>query len=154
MPQAMPLRKQVPDAVLFNSGECIVYTAGKVFFTTKGDNRVWSLTLATGELAVIYDARQAPNPILRGLDNIEVSPSAPEAPQAIRCNTSRSATSRTSVTAKIITRSLGIPKAPTMGSFRTAWRRPSSRRGSPHVQHPDQFAGTCQITQARRPCGG
>lgn len=69
-----PLRKQVPGAALFKGGEGIVYTAGKVFFTTKGDNRVWSLTIATGELAVIYDARREAEPILRGVDNIEVSP--------------------------------------------------------------------------------
>lgn len=70
-----PLRKQVAGAALFKGSEGIVYSAGKVFFTTKGDNRVWSLIVATGELAVIYDARTAPNPILRGVDNIEVSPS-------------------------------------------------------------------------------
>ncbi|MGE4064141.1 MAG: alkaline phosphatase PhoX [Rhodospirillaceae bacterium] len=70
-----PLRRQVAGAALFSGGEGIVYTAGKIFFTTKGDNRVWAHTLAGGELAVIYDARVAPHPILRGVDNIEVSPS-------------------------------------------------------------------------------
>ncbi len=69
-----PLRKQVPGAALFKGGEGIVYTQGKVFFTTKGDNRVWSLTIASGELAVIYDVRTSKTPILRGVDNIEVSP--------------------------------------------------------------------------------
>ncbi|MGE3335173.1 MAG: alkaline phosphatase PhoX [Rhodospirillaceae bacterium] len=69
-----PLRKQVPGAALFKGGEGIVYTQGKVFFTTKGDNRVWSLTIASGELAVIYDVRTSRTPILRGVDNIEVSP--------------------------------------------------------------------------------
>lgn len=69
-----PLRKQVAGAALFKGGEGIVYTAGKVFFTTKGDNRVWSLTVGTGELAIIYDVANTPTPILRGVDNIEVSP--------------------------------------------------------------------------------
>lgn len=69
-----PLRKQVPNAAPFKGGEGIVYTQGKVFFTTKGDNRVWSLTIASGELAVIYDVRTSKTPILRGVDNIEVSP--------------------------------------------------------------------------------
>lgn len=69
-----PLRKQVAGAALFKGGEGIVYTAGKVFFTTKGDNRVWGLTISTGELAIIYDAAKSPVPILRGVDNIEVSP--------------------------------------------------------------------------------
>jgi uncharacterized protein len=71
---ARPLRKQVTGAALFNGGEGIVYTAGKVFFTTKGDNRVWGLTLATSELAIVYDVASSPTPILRGVDNIEVSP--------------------------------------------------------------------------------
>lgn len=69
-----PLRKQVRGAALFKGGEGIVYTAGKVFFTTKGDNRVWAYTIAGGEIAVVYDVRTAANPILRGVDNIEVSP--------------------------------------------------------------------------------
>jgi secreted PhoX family phosphatase len=69
-----PLRTQLPEVARFNGGEGIVTTAGKVFFTTKGDNRVWVLTAATNELAVVYDARKAANPILRGVDNIEVSP--------------------------------------------------------------------------------
>jgi len=72
---ARPLRKQVAGAALFNGGEGIVYTAGRVFFTTKGDNRVWGLTLATRELAIVYDVATTPTPILRGVDNIEVSPS-------------------------------------------------------------------------------
>jgi secreted PhoX family phosphatase len=69
-----PLRKQVPGAALFKGGEGIVYSQGKVFFTTKGDNRVWSLTIGSGELAVVYDVRASKTPILRGVDNIEVSP--------------------------------------------------------------------------------
>jgi secreted PhoX family phosphatase len=73
--QAAPLRKQVAGAALFKGGEGIIYTAGKVFFATKGDNRVWAYTLATGEIAVVYDAYAVQTPILRGVDNIEVSPS-------------------------------------------------------------------------------
>ena len=70
-----PMRKQIPGAAIFKGGEGIVHTEGKIFFTTKGDNRVWSYTLATGEIAVIYDAAATATPILRGVDNIEVSPS-------------------------------------------------------------------------------
>ena len=72
---AAPLRRQVPGAALFKGGEGIVYNEGTVYFTTKGDNRVWSYTIATGALAIIYDANTSTNPILRGVDNIEVSPS-------------------------------------------------------------------------------
>jgi secreted PhoX family phosphatase len=69
-----PLRRQVPAAARFKGGEGIVYGAGQVFFTTKGDNRVWSLTTATGELRVVYDIATSTNPILKGVDNIEISP--------------------------------------------------------------------------------
>lgn len=69
-----PMRRQIPDAAKFKGGEGIVYTAGRVYFTTKGDNRVWSYTIASGEIAVIYDVRTSGAPILRGVDNIEVSP--------------------------------------------------------------------------------
>jgi secreted PhoX family phosphatase len=69
-----PLRKQVSTAAVFKGGEGIVYTAGKIFFTTKGDNRVWAHTIATGGIEVIYDADAVTDPILRGVDNIEVSP--------------------------------------------------------------------------------
>jgi hypothetical protein len=70
----MPLRRQVRAAARFNGGEGIVYGAGQVFFTTKGDNRVWSLALATGELRTVYDVATSANPILKGVDNIEISP--------------------------------------------------------------------------------
>ncbi len=69
-----PIRKQVPEAAKFRGGEGIVYTAGRVYFTTKGDNRVWSHTIASNEIAVVYDIRTSKNPILRGVDNIEISP--------------------------------------------------------------------------------
>ncbi len=69
-----PLRKQVPGVMRFNGGEGIIYSAGQVFFTTKGDNRVWSLTLSSQKLGVVYDAAAHATPILKGVDNIEVSP--------------------------------------------------------------------------------
>ena len=69
-----PTRKQVPGVTRFNGGEGIVYSAGQVFFTTKGDNRVWSLTLASQQLGMIYDAATNATPILKGVDNIEISP--------------------------------------------------------------------------------
>ncbi len=69
-----PLRRQVATAARFNGGEGIVYGAGCVFLTTKGDNRVWSLSLATQQLTVVYDVATSSNPILSGVDNIEVTP--------------------------------------------------------------------------------
>jgi len=68
------LRRQVQGAAKFRGGEGIVYTAGIIYFTTKGDDRVWALATETQKLSVVYDARTSDNPILTGVDNIEVSP--------------------------------------------------------------------------------
>jgi hypothetical protein len=67
-------RHQVPDMMRFASGEGIWFDSGHVYFSTKGDNRVWDLDTATGALQVLYDAAalgaEAP---LRGVDNLTVS---------------------------------------------------------------------------------
>ncbi len=69
----VPLRYQLPHAARFHGGEGIVYANRHVYFTTKKDNRVWSLHLDTGRLSVVYDAALYDEPILTGVDNIEVS---------------------------------------------------------------------------------
>jgi uncharacterized protein len=65
-------RYQVPGAV-FNGGEGIVYHDGRVFFTTKGDNRVWSYTISSQQLDIVYDDDNYAMPVLTGVDNITVS---------------------------------------------------------------------------------
>ncbi len=57
----------------FIGGEGIVYFQGKVFFTTKGDNRVWELDLVSQQVRVIYDDDNFITPLLTGVDNITVS---------------------------------------------------------------------------------
>jgi hypothetical protein len=69
-----PTREQVPNAARFNGGEGIWYDSGFVYFTTKGDNRVWSYDLAASTLEVVYDHAATPDAPLRGVDNITVSP--------------------------------------------------------------------------------
>ena len=69
-----PTRQQVGDAAKFRGGEGIVYAGGHMYFTTKDDNKVWSLNTATQELKTIYDAATSSDPILAGVDNIEVTP--------------------------------------------------------------------------------
>jgi secreted PhoX family phosphatase len=68
---ATSTRMQVAGTA-FNGGEGIVHHDGFVYFTTKGDNRVWSLELATQALGVIYDDDDAATPVLAGVDNITV----------------------------------------------------------------------------------
>jgi secreted PhoX family phosphatase len=71
----LPTRKQVSSSTPFNGGEGIWYHEGTVYFTTKGDNRVWALDTHTQILRIIYDFASSPTPVLRGVDNLTVSPS-------------------------------------------------------------------------------
>ncbi len=66
-------RLQVPGARAFNGGEGIVWQAGVVHFTTKGDNRVWRYDPRAETLDVFYEANQDPVRRLTGVDNITAS---------------------------------------------------------------------------------
>ncbi len=66
-------RTQVPQATPFNGGEGIWYHAGLIYFTSKGDNRVWCHDLRAGTLDLIYDDDWYPDRPLTGVDNITVS---------------------------------------------------------------------------------
>ena len=73
---ADPTRDQVPAAAHFDGGEGTWYDSDIVYFTTKGDNRVWAYHVATSRLEVLYDATAVgPDAPLSGVDNITVSPS-------------------------------------------------------------------------------
>lgn len=67
---------RLDGAAVFNGGEGIWFDSDHVYVTTKGDNRVWDLDVATQRLTVLYDAavlgEDAP---LTGVDNIVVSQS-------------------------------------------------------------------------------
>ena len=71
-----PTRHQVATAAHFDGGEGTWYDDGVVYFTTKGDERVWAYTVATSTLEILYDASEAgPDAPLSGVDNITVAPS-------------------------------------------------------------------------------
>lgn len=65
---------RVEGSAAFDGGEGVWFDSDHVYFTTKGDNRVWDLDVAAQRLTVLYDAAvlgdQAP---LTGVDNIVVS---------------------------------------------------------------------------------
>ena len=63
-------RKQIEQATHFNGGEGIWFQAGIIYFTTKGDNRVWAYHTQLHQLDILYDAAQHISPILTGVDNI------------------------------------------------------------------------------------
>ena len=49
--------------------------AGYLYFTTKGDNRVWRYEPTTNRLEVLYDIDTSPTPVLSGVDNVTLSAS-------------------------------------------------------------------------------
>ena len=63
----------LPDTTRFDGGEGIIYFRGHVYFTTKGDNRVWVFDITSQHLSVLYDDSAYINPVLTGVDNITVS---------------------------------------------------------------------------------
>jgi sugar lactone lactonase YvrE len=68
-------RRQVPLSTVFNGGEGTWYAAGAVYFTTKGDDRVWAYDTEDDRMSVIYDPVTIVNAPLRGVDNITGSKS-------------------------------------------------------------------------------
>ncbi|MFC9700525.1 alkaline phosphatase PhoX [Streptomyces sp. NPDC056943] len=64
-------RTQVSGSKKFNGGEGCYYANDTVWFTTKGDNRVWQVNLATGTYELAYDDSLVSGTVpLTGVDNI------------------------------------------------------------------------------------
>lgn len=70
-----PTRRQVAASTAFRGGEGMWIHERTIYFTTKGDNRVWRLELDAQRLTVLYDAATNANPILTGVDNVTVGAS-------------------------------------------------------------------------------
>lgn len=70
----MDTRHQVPESTAFDGGEGIAWHDGVVYFTTKGDDRVWAYDTDSEEITILYDDDVAPDPILGGVDNVWVTP--------------------------------------------------------------------------------
>lgn len=68
------VRNQVPDTKRFNGGEGAWFQNDAVYFTTKGDNRVWQFVPEGQTLRVFYDAATSPLASLTGVDNITGKP--------------------------------------------------------------------------------
>ncbi|MBW2313851.1 MAG: DUF839 domain-containing protein [Deltaproteobacteria bacterium] len=71
--QQTQTRHQVAASTGFNGGEGIVYSQGRFYFTTKGDDRVWAYNPTDQSVCVHYDAATDPGAQLTGVDNIAVS---------------------------------------------------------------------------------
>jgi len=72
-PGQTPTRAQVPEMTKFDGAEGIWHDGGVLYFTTKGDRRVWAYNARTGLLEVIYDYAATPDASLDAVDNITVS---------------------------------------------------------------------------------
>ncbi|BCM68653.1 MULTISPECIES: alkaline phosphatase PhoX [Streptomyces] len=70
-------RDQVSGAKIFNGGEGCHYANDTVWFTTKGDNRVWRLNLLSSTYELAYDDSLVTNGTapLTGVDNVTGSSS-------------------------------------------------------------------------------
>jgi hypothetical protein len=66
-----PTRYQVRPALHFDGGEGCWFDSGRLYFSTKGDDRIRALEVRTGRLETIYDG--ASDGPLRGVDNLTVS---------------------------------------------------------------------------------
>lgn len=72
--QRKETRDQVPGATRFNGAEGLWHHEGIVYFTTKGDRKVWAYDTTTAVLDVLYDHKLTPDAALNAVDNVTVSP--------------------------------------------------------------------------------
>src|SRR5699024_9738652 len=68
-----PTRHQLAETTSFDGGEGIWYHDGEVYFSTKGDTKVWVYETASSKLSVLYDGAALADPPLTGVDNVTVS---------------------------------------------------------------------------------
>ncbi len=73
IPGETPTRAQVPRSTAFDGGEGIVASLGHIYFTTKGDHRVWDHLPRRSRLRVLYDRNASPGLPLAGVDNLTAS---------------------------------------------------------------------------------
>ena len=73
-PTAPQSQNRLPGSAVFPGGEGVWFDSDHVYFTNKGQNRVWDLDVRAQRLAVLYDAEVlGENAPLTGVDNIVVS---------------------------------------------------------------------------------
>jgi uncharacterized protein len=68
------IREQLPEATRFDGGEGLWYSEGVVYYTTKGDKKVWAYDCRAQTIEVVYDGENTPGAALNAVDNVTVSP--------------------------------------------------------------------------------
>lgn len=71
---ADPTRYQLADGFIFNGGEGCAYQDGTVYFSTKGDNKIWAYNTRNNSIHKVYDFAYTPTPVLSGVDNVTIAP--------------------------------------------------------------------------------
>ncbi|MEO8604423.1 MAG: alkaline phosphatase PhoX [bacterium] len=66
--------EQVAASTVFSGAEGIARHRDTVYFATKYDNRVWAYDTRKETLRVFYDDDRFAEPLLRGVDNVAISP--------------------------------------------------------------------------------
>jgi len=70
MASSQATRLQVANATSFDGGEGCWFQPGALIFSTKGDDRVWTIDTSRGEIRILYDRATSSTPILSGVDNV------------------------------------------------------------------------------------
>lgn len=68
--KSKPTRHQVAGAKRFDGGEGIWFQRDEVFFSTKGDGRIWAYHPEQETLRVHYDPRTSSTPLIQNVDNL------------------------------------------------------------------------------------
>jgi hypothetical protein len=68
------IREQLPEATRFDGGEGLWYSDDVVYYTTKGDKKIWAYDCRAQTIEVIYDGENTPGAALNAVDNVTVSP--------------------------------------------------------------------------------
>jgi secreted PhoX family phosphatase len=63
-------RLQIAASTAFAAGEGCWYDGGKVYFSTKFDNRIWEVDTGADTIRILYDAATNATPNLTGVDNV------------------------------------------------------------------------------------
>jgi hypothetical protein len=72
--QGKTTRTQVPEATRFHGGEGLWHHEGILYFTTKGDKKVWAYDARAQTIEILYHHALAPDAALDAVDNVTVSP--------------------------------------------------------------------------------
>lgn len=68
--RSRPTRRQARGSTRFIGGEGTWFDAGVVYFTTKGDDRVWAYDTRTERMSLVHDPETTRGTPLRGVDNV------------------------------------------------------------------------------------